>query len=76
MDVENHNLWARTLIRGDICAFLERPFERQGRSVLGFVLQREGRKFENGRGIMHGGEVNDAEIYGALEVLRVAVQGR
>lgn len=49
---------------------------KSGRSSWEFVLQRKGIKFERGRVILHGGEVYDAELYGATIALRAALFAR
>ncbi|KAI1005176.1 hypothetical protein K3495_g3041 [Podosphaera aphanis] len=75
--VQNHLLWVRSVSPTDICAYSDGSSERHGRSAWGFVLQRGGgRTFEKGRGILHGGEVFDAEICGAIAALHAALGAR
>ncbi|POS83083.1 hypothetical protein EPUL_005064 [Erysiphe pulchra] len=45
-------------------------------NIQGFVLQRGGINFNRGRGILHGGEVFDAELYGATAALHAALSVR
>ena len=74
--LKDHVLWTRKIFQLDICAYSDGSSEGHGRSSWGFVLQRGGQTFEKGKGIMHGGEVYDAEIYGAVEALQAAVIAR
>lgn len=57
----------------DICAYSDGSSEGHGRSSWGFVLQREGRTFYRNSGPLHGSEVFDAEITGALRALESAI---
>lgn len=74
--VEDHTRWANTLSSADICAFSDGSSVGHGRSAWGFVLQRGGITFKRGGGILHGGEVFDAELYGATVAFDAALSVR
>lgn len=71
--VEAHVQWVRKISAEDICAFSDGSWEGHGRSSWCFVLQRNGRNFHNDQGILHGGEVYDAELMGATMALLAAI---
>lgn len=74
--VEAHTQWVNIVRSADICAFSYGSSERHGRSAWRFVLQRGGIIIERGRGILHGGEVFDAELYGATVAFYAALSAR
>ncbi|KAI0993628.1 hypothetical protein K3495_g14556, partial [Podosphaera aphanis] len=71
--LEAHIEWSKTVSESDICAYSDGSSEGHGRSSWGFIIQKAGRIIKRGNGILHGGEVYDAEILGALSVLREAI---
>lgn len=71
-----HWNWIGLLTSVDICAYSDGSSEGPGRSSWGYVLQRGGTTFQKGRGALHGGEVYDAEIFGATVALRAALSAR
>lgn len=73
--LDHHNLMS-TINAIDICAYSDGSSEGPGRSSWGYVLQRGGATFQKGHGTLHGGEVYDAEIFGATMALRVALSAR
>ncbi|POS85318.1 hypothetical protein EPUL_003041, partial [Erysiphe pulchra] len=74
--VKAHTQWANTISSADICAFLDGSSEGYGCFAWGFVLQRGGVNIERGRGILHEGEVFDAEFYGATVAFHAALSAR
>ncbi|KAI1000223.1 hypothetical protein K3495_g7975 [Podosphaera aphanis] len=72
----NHENWIRTIPSSVICAYSDGSSEGHGRSSWGFVLQSGGLTFEKDQGILYGGEVYDAEIFGATMALRAALSIR
>ena len=68
-----HLEWIRSISPTDICAYSDGSSEGHRRSSWGYVLQRNGKTFEKGQGILHGGEVYDAEITGAIMALQAAI---
>ncbi|KAI0994897.1 hypothetical protein K3495_g13283 [Podosphaera aphanis] len=74
--VEAHLKWIQTIASSDICAYSDGSSEGHGRSSWGFVLKRGGQTFKKSHGILHGGEVYDAEIVGATMALRAALLAR
>ena len=72
----NHQNLMRTITSEDICAYSDGSSEGPGRSSWGYVLQRGGTTFKKGKGTLHGGEVYDAEIFGAKMALRTALSAR
>lgn len=71
-----HIEWTRSLILTHICAYSDESSEGHGRSTWGYVLKRAGVTFEKGNGILYGGEVYDAELYGAAMALLAALSFR
>lgn len=69
-------LFARPLLLLDYRA--ERRFSPHLASLesWGYVLQRGGITFERNKGTLHGGEVYDAEIYGATVAVHAALTAR
>ncbi|KAI0996528.1 hypothetical protein K3495_g11653 [Podosphaera aphanis] len=65
--------WVNNVPGSDICAYADGSSEGHGRSAWGFVLKREGITLLRGSGIVHGGEVLDAEIIGARNALESAL---
>ena len=57
----------------DICAYSDGSSEGHGHSSWSFVLQREGSTFYRNSCPLHGSEVFDAEITGALRALESAI---
>lgn len=74
--IQKHHEWLSRIASIDICAFSDGSSEGPGRSSWGYALQRGGRTFQKGHGILHGGEVYDAEIFGATIALRAALSAR
>ncbi|KAI1007857.1 hypothetical protein K3495_g373 [Podosphaera aphanis] len=72
----NHEDWIRTIPSSVICAYSDGSSEGHGRFSWGFVLQRGDITFKKDQGILHGGEVYDAEIFGATMALRAALSIR
>ncbi|KAI0995754.1 hypothetical protein K3495_g12426 [Podosphaera aphanis] len=72
----NHENWIQTIPSSVICAYSDSSSEGRGRSSRGFVLQRGGITFKKDQGILNGGEVYDAEIFGATMALRAALSIR
>ncbi|KAI0990863.1 hypothetical protein K3495_g17324, partial [Podosphaera aphanis] len=66
--------WVNDVPGTDICAYADGSSEGHGRSAWGFVLKREGLTVCRGSGIVHGGEVLDAEIIGARQALEAALR--
>ncbi|KAI1006537.1 hypothetical protein K3495_g1683 [Podosphaera aphanis] len=73
-EIEAYIRWANDVPGRDICAFADGSSEGHSRSTWGFVLKREGRTLLQGSGIVHGGEVLDAEILGAKNALESALR--
>ncbi|KAI1005893.1 hypothetical protein K3495_g2324 [Podosphaera aphanis] len=73
-DIEAITRWANHVPGKDIYAYSDGSSEGHGRSAWGFVLKREDSNFLRGSGILHGGEVIDAEIIGARYALEVALR--
>ncbi|KAI0997120.1 hypothetical protein K3495_g11067 [Podosphaera aphanis] len=71
--VEAYLKWSQTIASTDICAYSDGSSEGPGRSSWGFVLKRRGQIFEKSHGILHGGEVYDAEIVRATMALRASL---
>lgn len=65
-----------TIAPTDLCAYSDGSSEGPGRSSWGFALQRGGTTFRKGHGVLYGGEVYDAEIFGATIALREALSAR
>ncbi|KAI1005862.1 hypothetical protein K3495_g2359 [Podosphaera aphanis] len=65
--------WVNNVPGRDICTYADGSSEGHGRSAWGFILKREGTTFLRGFGIVHGGEVLDAEIIGARNALESAL---
>ncbi|POS86227.1 hypothetical protein EPUL_000399 [Erysiphe pulchra] len=63
-------------IRANICAYSDGSSEGPGRSSCGYILQRGGKNFQKGKGLLHSGEVYDAKIFGATFALRAALSAR
>lgn len=74
--VKAHVQWVRSISTADICTFSDGSSGAHERPSWGFVLQRDGSTFHKHRGILHRGEVYDAEIMGATMVLLAAMQAR
>ncbi|KAI1005063.1 hypothetical protein K3495_g3155 [Podosphaera aphanis] len=74
--IQSHRRWICSISTADICAYSDGSSEGHGRSSWGYVLQRGGDTFKRGHGILHGGEVYDAEIFGATMALRAALSAR
>lgn len=74
--INAHSNWTRTVQQTDICAYSDGSSEGHGRSTWGYVLQRGGITFEKNSGILHGGEVYDAEIHAATVVQHAALSAR
>lgn len=74
--VEAHTQWVNTIRSADIFAFSDGSSEGHGRYAWGFVHQRGGIIIERGKGILHGGEVFDAELYGATVAFYAALSAR
>ena len=72
----NHERWLSTIAPTDLCAYSDGSSEGPGRSSWGFALQRGGITFRKGHGVLYGGEVYDAEIFGATMGLREALSER
>lgn len=68
-----HLEWIRSISTSDICAYSDGSSEGHGRSAWGYVLHRDGKTFEKDQGSLHGGEVYDAEIFGAFMALQAAI---
>ncbi|KAI0996144.1 hypothetical protein K3495_g12038 [Podosphaera aphanis] len=71
-----YRIWAGSLSSSDIYASSDGSSEGHGRSSWGFVLQRGGVTFKAGQGTLHGGEIYDAELYGATAALEAALSVR
>lgn len=71
--VEACKLWITNVPKSEICAYSDGASEGKGRSAWGFVLKLDGKTFQKGSGIKHGGEALDAEIMGAKEALKAAL---
>ena len=65
--------WIKSISPTDVCAYSDGSSEGHGRSSWGYVLQREGKTFEKVEGFLHGCEVYDAEIIGALMALKAEI---
>lgn len=73
-EVNRFKLWARQISRFDICAFSDGSSEGHGRSAWGFSLQKDGVTICSEHGPLHGGEIIDAEIFGAYKALEKALE--
>ncbi|KAI0995667.1 hypothetical protein K3495_g12514 [Podosphaera aphanis] len=71
-----HRIWAASISSSDICAYSDGLSEGHGRSSWGFVLQSGAITFKTGQGTLNGGEVYDAELYGATAALEAALSVR
>ena len=74
--VDAHSQWVSSISSTDICAYSDGSSVGHGRSSWGYVLQRGETTFERGNGIVHGGEVYDAELHGAAAALQAALTAR
>ena len=71
--VMKYELWLGTVTPTNLCAYSDWSSEGPGRSSWRLALQRGGRTIQKGHGTLHGGEVYDAEIFGATIALRAAL---
>lgn len=74
--IEDFKRWETLVSPLEICAYSDGSSEGHGRSSWGFVLKRAGTTFKRGNGILYGGEIYDAEIYGATMALLAAISAR
>lgn len=74
VELEDCKRWLANVPASEICAYPDGSSEGHGRSSWAFVLKRDGRTILTGRGIVHGGEVLDAEIVGARKALEAALK--
>ncbi|KAI0995178.1 hypothetical protein K3495_g13003 [Podosphaera aphanis] len=71
------NLWRHgieSISDSDICAYPDGTSQGHGRSSWGFVLKRGGKTFLKESGVVHGGEVLDAEIVAARKALEATLR--
>ncbi|KAI0991475.1 hypothetical protein K3495_g16712, partial [Podosphaera aphanis] len=71
------NLWRHgieSISDSDICAYPDGSSQGHGRSSWGFVLKRAGKTFLKESGVVHGGEVLDAEIVAARKALEATLR--
>ncbi|POS84839.1 hypothetical protein EPUL_004095 [Erysiphe pulchra] len=73
---EAHTHWANRVESTEICAYSDGSSEGHGRSSWGHVLKRAGETFRMSSGILHGGEIYDAELCGATMALLAALSTR
>ncbi|KHJ30080.1 putative te1b-like protein [Erysiphe necator] len=57
----------------EICAYSDGSSDGPGRSSWGYVLQRGGTTFQKGNAVLYGGEVYDADIFGATIAFGTAI---
>ncbi|KAI0996073.1 hypothetical protein K3495_g12108 [Podosphaera aphanis] len=73
-DLEASKRWIEKLPSSEICAYPDGSSNGHGRSAWAFVLKRGGMTLLSESGIIHGGEVLDAEIVGARKALEAALR--
>ncbi|KAI1001737.1 hypothetical protein K3495_g6465 [Podosphaera aphanis] len=73
-DLEASKRWIKKLPSSEICAYPDGSSDGHGRSAWSFVLKRGGMTLLRESGIIHGGEVLDAEIVGARKALEATLR--
>lgn len=74
--IDAYKRWETLVDPVEIFAYSDGSSEGHGRSSWGYVLKRAGLTFKKGNGILYGGEVYDAEIYGATMAHLAAISAR